>query len=362
VQDDVAGGVWQELMLLINAPILGLSATVGEPENFAKWMQQVATVKGHGFTFVKHTARFNALRKFVYKPENVNLPEFKSLTAPVANAIQFLHPAVCVDPHIPMPEDLSFEARDCLTLARAIRKHAGDAFPSQLVPEEFFKDTPLLRMADVLPYEEALKTLCREWTALSASDPRHVALMKAVADARSALAELPDESVVDDALPAHVLHLAHSLQAQGLLPAIFFCFDRSGCEDICEAVLHQLEAAEALYKKNSRQYQAKLAAYAEWQRGSAERAREALKKAARKPDEDDAAGQQESSNSPWDSFDPDGILPELFSFWDERKVPKSELDELLDENRWAREKWQPWVEPALRRGIAVSLNTSNVPC
>lgn len=62
------GVIWEQLLLLAPCPIIALSATVANPEEFKDWLASAQANKGFKMTMIIHTARYSDLRKFIYKP------------------------------------------------------------------------------------------------------------------------------------------------------------------------------------------------------------------------------------------------------------------------------------------------------
>jgi superfamily II RNA helicase len=62
------GIVWEQLLLLAPCPIIALSATIGNPEEFTSWLEGTQKAKGFDFTLVVHSSRYSDLRKFIYSP------------------------------------------------------------------------------------------------------------------------------------------------------------------------------------------------------------------------------------------------------------------------------------------------------
>lgn len=93
------GVVWEQLLLLAPCPIIALSATVGNPEEFNNWIASTQKSIGISLTMVQHHQRYSDLRKFIYKPPKKFL--FKNLAerpvlAPLgldgATGLAFMHP------------------------------------------------------------------------------------------------------------------------------------------------------------------------------------------------------------------------------------------------------------------------------
>jgi superfamily II RNA helicase len=58
------GLVWEQLLLLAPCRIIALSATVGNPSEFADWLQSTQNNMGVTLKLIQHTQRYSDLRKY----------------------------------------------------------------------------------------------------------------------------------------------------------------------------------------------------------------------------------------------------------------------------------------------------------
>jgi superfamily II RNA helicase len=75
------GVIWEQLLLLAPCPIIALSATVGNPDDFKDWLERSQRVKGFELEMIVHSSRYSDLRKFIHDPVP-SVSEFTGL-APV---------------------------------------------------------------------------------------------------------------------------------------------------------------------------------------------------------------------------------------------------------------------------------------
>ena len=146
----------------------GLSATVGHPEKFNRWLASVQEAHGFKHTFIHYPHRYSHLRKFYYLLHNAakETLTFKGLGKHISSErMRFLHPiSILSFGSRTLPPDLALEARDTLVLYRAL-----DGMPNVLTPEErerlrpqkFLSSSQPLRQKDILEYESELKCVVR---------------------------------------------------------------------------------------------------------------------------------------------------------------------------------------------------------
>jgi hypothetical protein len=399
------GAVWEQLLLLVRlgfgqpftyannflkapCPIIGLSATVGNPDQFNNWLATVQRAHGYQHSMVTHQVRkavydmyiyttdvnmqhrYSHLRKFLYAKDSA-VPRFEGLSQPVLGVndrMVFVHPISTLGVGTAsLPDDLALEARDCLTLFQAMRS-IGDGSDEleSLNPIRFFSDIEgrFLQQKDVISWETALKNILVKWMrdedALDASSAFQEVVAKLQTQA------IPSSPVGRDQSPARLIHLLrdlnqtgelvslissfrHSLLTAALQPALLFNFDRNGCEDMAKELLAELVSSEKKWRATSQEWKAQVKEWENFNLKAELREKAASRtKKKRKDKEDDHA--DDSFIAP--AFDLDDPSPE-FSF----ASPKSSysraelLEDLHDLGRWGAVP--DWALQCLRRGIAV---------
>ena len=376
------GVIWEQLLLQAPCPIIALSATVGNPEEFRDWLTLSQAKKGYKMDMVVHTVRYSELRKFIYEPSDEQQPFKglkKALRLPVPGLdegntqcenIQFLHPVVALnDRNRTALDDVSFEARDCFTLWERMSKTLPEntmkklkvRSPSEALPKIIVK-------SDVIKWEKELKAALRqgmeeglfnfqglrEYFDTSATSPKGSPNSKT--KKTQTVAKIKDHS---DTL----FSLACDLHSQDALPALVFNYDRDDCEAAAQKVLEELVSREKTYKEKDPGWKETIKAFEEWQ-SMKERQKGDKKGGAvvNKRSKDESGDGQRVSKmdllitglnnevSKWESFDPLAPL-ENYSFADHSKLMTSEFDEIVGKLRW--EKLAPWMTEALHRGIGV---------
>ncbi|GAA5832204.1 hypothetical protein JCM5353_008197 [Sporobolomyces roseus] len=350
-------GMWEQVLLMNPAPIIGLSATVGAPERFSGWLESVEERCGRKYSLVIHTHRFNALRKFAYAPQLTEWPvktigpldEYRSrptIFAPV-------HPIAALglgDPEL--PEDLALEPRDCLALWKAMSAVDKD-LDSKLKPRKYFASTPIIAIRDVIKYETELKRILLEWRQEpNYSDPssrfrRTVAVLEDPLKASLSTSEELIENADEDQFNSLFTPLLADLNAQNQLPAILFNFSREHCESLGKRISKDLEAAEDKWRRASPAYKERVARAKAAEKSAAKKAKAVESSTVNRKQEEEAArmGVVEESST----FDPDAPSEE-FTFVG-KGISHVEFKKDVDELLWL--DMDPLIINALRRGVGI---------
>lgn len=386
------GVVWEQLLLMAPCPIIALSATVDNPDEFSAWLGSTQHAMGHTLTTVKHLHRYSDLRKFFYvapvNSEFEGLPKRQTLSQlglEGSKYLRFIHPvAALVDRTRGLPEDFALEPRDCLLLWQAMTKVQTKEYqvPSALDPRVCLPD--LCTKKDVLRWEQDLKALLRNWlddrqspycTLVSEltqdcfmSNVQHIAT--AALSASSNPKNLtPGEEFIKSTLP-----LLSALHEQDALPAIIFNYDRTQCEDICRSIVDQLKAAEVSQVKSGSGWNEKVDKFEDWlkmkeklnAKASKTKQKESSKKTKKggsdEQDSDRNKGMEKTSkldlerataaDTPheFESFDPEAPC-EGYHIADFTKAQPSELAEYARQLR--KHEVPHWLIDALGRGVGV---------
>ncbi|KAL8947762.1 MAG: hypothetical protein Q9222_005994, partial [Ikaeria aurantiellina] len=371
------GVVWEQLLLLAPCPIIALSATVGNPEQFNSWLTSTQKASGFDITMITHQHRYSDLRKFLYGPPKeftftgIPEPSFATLGLDGLSGLTFVHPIGClVNKSRGMPQDLSLEARDCLLLWRSMCKHQTKAFP---VSDELNPDRlpQVIRKAHIIEWENQLKMVLRTWMVQDSSPFDQVVedLGKTMNEAKGAerYTSWPEAASVNtkarsidpDNLYQTTLPLLCKLQERDALPAILFNYDRHKCEGICMTLLFQLKEAEASWKESSPVWAKKIKAYEQYLKDKSKHNPKkvaATKKKGKANNEEEttkADRLQDAASEEADvfaNFNPDAAV-NGFHFANVAKAEAAELAAIHKELK--RRELAPWLMKSLTRGIGV---------
>lgn len=365
------GVVWEQLLLLAPCPIIALSATVGNPEQFNDWLAATQHSSGLNLTMIQHHHRYSDLRKFMYSPSS-NL-EFEGLEkrSTLGNVgldgipeFCFVHPiSSLVNRSRGMPVDLALEARDCFSLWQAMTKHQTSCYkvPEEMSPQVSCPQT--IAKVDIINWEKDLKTLLSSWM-LDPNSPFDKVQDDLSAPLKTPLAHpahgMVEMDVIDAYLEKTALPLVTELYKQNALPAILFNFDRLACEKIAIAILSSLERAEESWKKGSAKWKSLMEGYEQWKAKTSKnvKVRKDIRSKKKNKDGDEerlskAETEKESAEkerSKYESFDPNEPC-EGFSFAVPTKGETAEIEDYFKKMEWRGVS--KWLMRALRRGIAV---------
>ncbi|KAI0776031.1 P-loop containing nucleoside triphosphate hydrolase protein [Trametes elegans] len=355
------GAVWEQIILLAPCPLIGLSATIGEPEKFNAWLASVQEAHGFKHTFIHHPHRYSHLRKHTYllqpddKPAPFNgLPEYRK-----TERLRFIHPISMLSFGArSLPPDFSLEAADCLSLYRAfdsVKDKLGFDLAG-LDPPRFFADTKgaLLKQKDILRYEAAL--IQQVSSLIETADPQDQgstlnSVIKRVSDPA---VDQADQRYIPTSQEffTNLINLVSDLHANGDLPALLFNFDRKVCEKMAQAILDVLEKAETKWRETSPEWKRKVKQWEAWVAKAKERERLAERMKKVKKDDENPAASAEPETSWEASFDPEDPSPQFSFAGTSPAFGKSDLDEEIQ----ALARWSSapeWALKALRRGVGV---------
>ena len=377
------GVVWEQLLLLAPCPIIALSATVGNPENFSSWLSDIQKASGNELTTVQHTHRYSDLRKFIFHPpknfEFTGLADrgsFGILGLDGIDGLAYMHPvASLVNKSRGIPPDLSLEARDCLLLFEAMNRHQTNRYPvdPSLSPENSIRPK-VIRKVDIIQWETKLKVLLTQWLGDDNSPFDQVIdeLSKSVDQAVVTQKELPGAehnsktendsaskaSLFNEDLYLTTLPLICKLHERNALPAIFFNYDRSRCEGICRVITRQLEAAETKWKESSSVWKTKLSGFETYKKEKAKLAnKKAPKQTSKKkgqseddPKTDKLLDATSDDIDPFAGFDPEDPV-DGYHFAAKHNAEAGELNKYFGQLRWRG--LPEWLIIGLKRGIGV---------
>ncbi|GJJ07983.1 hypothetical protein Clacol_002190 [Clathrus columnatus] len=367
------GAIWEQIILLAPAPIIGLSATIGSPEKFNSWLESVQTVHGYKHQFIYYPHRYSHLRKFYYDlseesatdTDTTALTNFKGFSKHQDTGLtRFLHPISLLSfgPQV-LPDDLALEARDTLTLYDSLAKLTPSLEGLEaLSPDVYFQSNPtILRQKDVLGYERELKNYVKRLLSVpNVHDPSSPIsrVIRDLEDPKIACLDAEQRLERLNPPPLQALHgklpsFLADLHKQDKLPAILFNFDRSECEMMARTLLKTLREGEKSWRETDERWQNKIKAWEAWKIKEEKRLSVRSKGVNLKAEREEE--QHLGSEQSWERwFNPNDPSPD-FSFANTHKeFTLSMLDENIQSEGLVRFGKVPlWALSALRRGIGI---------
>ena len=380
------GIVWEQLLLLAPCPIIALSATVGNPDEFSQWLESTQRSLRNDLVVIQHAYRYSDLRKYIFSsPASFTFQGLSSSPAfgelGLDNAKEYfcvMHPiSSLVDRSKAVPADLHMEPRECLSLWKALKTFQTPEFPVDpaLAPSSFFND--IICKKDTIKWDAALKLVLSKWMSDPCSPFAHVfgklsAPTFGRLDASPGTPSTPSHGTGTQSLQASgdtteilqtVLPLLVALHSRNALPGILFNYERRLCEKIGHVLLDQLRTAEGNFKESNPSWKRKVGQWEAWNKAEASKVKAltiSKSSASRKGKSGDdsekeskadrARGSAESDESPIASFDPHAPL-EAFTFANKKVLTASELDEHTNQLR--KRDVAGWLCDALVRGIGI---------
>ncbi|EGR47843.1 uncharacterized protein TRIREDRAFT_63756, partial [Trichoderma reesei QM6a] len=368
-QDD-DGIIWEQLLLAAPCPVIALSATIGNPGPFQEWLSQVQRSKGLKLDTVVHTTRYSDLRKFIYTPQGrkpfQGLRRNKALPVPgldegdrACPEFEFVHPvAALTDRARTALDDLSLEARDCLSLWRTMMEVLSKEDAAKFgVPDLSTCLPEIISKADVIRWEADLKQALRR---IMESPDKVFQEIRNRLEMRS-VEEDPDPAPIQD--KSNIFHLVVDLHSHDALPALIFHYDTHGCEQIVKMIFANLVVAEDKWKESSPEWAKKMEDFEAWRKTASIQQTLIIRQRNRGKNRDDVRMSQDErlrevasiEISHWASFDPDEPL-ERFSFADTTKMQASEVEVIVQP---VQGQVADWMIDALRRGLGVHHSSLN---
>ncbi|KAI9789595.1 MAG: hypothetical protein M1816_005904 [Peltula sp. TS41687] len=376
----VEDGIVWELLLLAPCPIIALSATVDNPEEFNIWIPSTQKAIDTSLTMVQNHQWYSDLRKFIYKHPKKFL--FNSLAerpvlAPLAldgvTGLAFMHPiASLVNRSRGLPDGLSLEAQDCLTFWHSMDKHQsrGYCVDEALSPYKALPD--VVRKVNIINWEAALKRVLKAW--MSDNNAPFDAVLQDLSktvheqgrpevqvESRKTQVSTRTQSVDAEDFCATTLPLFAQLHAQDALLAILFNYDQTMYEKPAGFCRAKLEGVKLEVESKGRRLGE------EGQEKQAKKPKDkSSKKSGRGSDSDERTSklglQRETGDSDTDlfvTFDRDAPMEE-FRFADWKKLLPSELQMYC--LQLEKRRLPSWLGQGLARGIGHEDNQLPLTC
>ncbi|CAG8494204.1 5636_t:CDS:2, partial [Ambispora leptoticha] len=382
IGESESGVVWEHLLLISQCPILALSATVGNPSEFHSWVEKAQKLRGHKMHLIMSDKRYSELVKFAYIP-SLPFPTFETVYPKTTDCFIPVHPCSALSWVIlkekGFPTDMKILPDECVQLYDKMCQVSGSndkKMLKRLNPDNWFRDKIPITKVDASEYEKTIKEAFRNWSTnestvqfvkqiindfrsllekrFSKLEASGFVLSEANVDIKQEVKEVKGKFDMydDDFLKYAILNLAAELNSQDKLPAIFFHFDRRGCNTLALKIFETLESKEAEIRENDKEYQKRKKTailQTEAREKLSKKISESKKKKGRRDDDefsDSAVHDDDPEIFDWEKNDP------RFSFVPMNpSITDKEVDELIEHQSWNKEKTFFWK--ALKRGIGI---------
>ena len=204
------------LKIFADVPVLGLSATIGHPEDLVEWMERFHHQK---INLVSYTTRFlNLQRKVFTNNQLVNIHPLACLTIDDINK-EYLS------------NNLPMTPPDCIQLYKSLKKEFSDEMEQLSVANFFPQDNRRLSLDDSRMYEAALKNKLVSLKQSNQSKIEQI-LLKYNLDT-----EMGD---------VNLYNLFKEIKTKNLIPCIVFQMNTGYCREVFVKLVGYLEKLEAL--------------------------------------------------------------------------------------------------------------------
>eukprot|EP00040_Diaphanoeca_grandis_P011679 m.59910 g.59910 ORF g.59910 m.59910 type:complete len:2071 (+) comp22778_c0_seq1:137-6349(+) len=251
------GAVWERLLVGCQANFIALSATIGNPEDFAGWLNKVEEAKGHQLKLVKITERYNDLSVSVYNSFESDSVRESDLIVPI-NPLGALSVEL-IQTHGGVPEQTKFLPEHCWEIIRAVKDVTatlGNPEVAAMVAELDLQTKVVAKavsMSESAEIEGKLKMLV--WYLVQNHESVATELMLHVSAKARAIMAQQDETISKtspmDYLETNLLSCLRALDAAGQgseadnslkrLPAIVFHLSVRGCTRLVQRLTTSLE-------------------------------------------------------------------------------------------------------------------------
>jgi len=285
------GIVWEQLLISIRCPFLGLSATIGNSDDFAGWLRKILAKKGeqdgvkYELDVISHSERYSHLEynllqvpilDSMTKDEALKLTKLNNQTdllpkyykEKTKKFFNYQHPLSFVGfdsiQFNKLPPDFRMSPKACIFLYEAMMEviRMKDIFPSNAVQQQIKSELEEFSIQKYFETETHEKIWITKRSAFRyeksileflikcASSPKTVKFARSVVQRLTPQSQFNDSiepnQDIDTLLMGNIFDIACAMCANQKLPALFFSFSRRMCEDLAMLLLQELEELEEL--------------------------------------------------------------------------------------------------------------------
>lgn len=261
INDSSLGLKIERIIHLARCPLLLLSATLGNLDNFYGWVRNIESSKGRECELVVHTERYCELKTYVYstiqkteddQPDNnpnssTTNTKFRGKLVPLNNmfAYSFNHLK-----NFGFGNDLHFLPDELLNIyyyIYMVLDSSQKKLIKSLAPKKFFKSN-IICNSDVRGYQDHLLKTFETWvqkSILSEDQVKQVHHLLTHESVDAFSSDLSEKYIFDN-----ILNLLNVLKDTSMLPVIVFNTDREFITRLAKAVYQELENSDIKKKKD----------------------------------------------------------------------------------------------------------------
>eukprot|EP00041_Stephanoeca_diplocostata_P039464 m.1630693 g.1630693 ORF g.1630693 m.1630693 type:complete len:2102 (-) comp25399_c0_seq4:3442-9747(-) len=253
------GAVWERLLVATEAPYIALSATIGNPEDFAEWLKEVEGAKNRKLQLVEHHDRINDLAMYIYNSK----AQSTGGTMRATDCIVSMNPLGVVSTQLVkslgyVPKQTKLLPEHCWEVVNVVGDLAGDTgdatLAAMLKELDFTRkpQTKALSMEDSTNIEKKIKKMFTHIVQTNEALASQI-LQRLNTQVNAIMDEQESASATDPFayLEANLLSCLLALDAAGggseenselkRLPAIVFHLTARGCNKLAQQLLTSLE-------------------------------------------------------------------------------------------------------------------------
>eukprot|EP00477_Mikrocytos_mackini_P000611 GAHX01000652.1.p1 GENE.GAHX01000652.1~~GAHX01000652.1.p1 ORF type:complete len:1594 (+),score=373.75 GAHX01000652.1:54-4835(+) len=262
LEDSEIGHLYQKIFTLLKCPFVALSATVGNPENFKKWLE---VLKGEEIEMIINNERWSDIEKRFYIPRPLteerldvfkdNVQECRFTTT---KKLFVLHPAVILsfrnnyEARVAFFKNTVLSAEETYTLYKnmeIIANMPGNTgnkhfinFLEQFNPDLYFKGKVHITKNDLREYSVKLMKDCESWYY-----NYNNAFNNIIANISKDFLKFEKIYLTEENLIDNFVEMLIDLRHNDMLPVLVFCMDRNLCEVLLRKVVETLASMEEAY-------------------------------------------------------------------------------------------------------------------
>lgn len=247
INDENLGIKLERVIHLAQCPILLLSATIGNLDDFYKWFNQIEIKKGRECELVVHKERFCELAY-----HNIILNETNNISNNDVRILKLNCMFAYTHSHLKdfgFGDDLQFLPEELLSIYYYIYMALPDnnkKLIKKLAPRSFFTSN-IITKADVKQYENHLLSTFQQWIQDNILSEREVELVYNFLTGEANKC-IENKQYDNEDLLNNLITVCDKLNGNDMLPAIFFNTDRDFCDQMARRLYKSMVKRDMIKK------------------------------------------------------------------------------------------------------------------